>query len=152
MADKHINTKEILAIILALQRWAPLLASKKVIVYTHSTTARANINKDSSKNTFILDWLRSLFWTQASYNFSVHAAYVKGKLNTLADVISRLNEPNMLTKLYEMLPFDGSCIVPFTVKALVSHMSPAFIYCRWGRPSLSTAHCSLSPEEPKMGC
>lgn len=34
----------------------------------------------------------------------------KGKLNTLADVISRLNELKMLTKLYEMLPFDRSCI------------------------------------------
>lgn len=142
VADKHINAKETLAIILALQRWAPLLSNKKVIVYTDNTTARANINKGASKNTFIMDWLRSLFWTQASYNFSVYAAYVKGKLNTLADVISRLNEPNMLIKLYEMLPFDGSCIVPFTVKALVSHMSPAFIYCRWGRASSSTAHCS----------
>lgn len=77
VADKHINTKETLAIILALQRWAPMLSNRKVIVYTDNTTAKAHINKGASKNTFIMDWLRSLFCTQASYNFSVSAAYVK---------------------------------------------------------------------------
>lgn len=77
VADKHINTKETLAIILALQRWAPMLSNRKVIGYTDNTTAKAHINKGASKNTFIMDWLRSLFCTQASYNFSVSAAYVK---------------------------------------------------------------------------
>lgn len=77
VADKHINSKETLAIILALQRWAPLLSIKMVIVYPDNTTARAHINKGSSKNTFIMDWLSSLFWTQAYYNFSIYSAYVK---------------------------------------------------------------------------
>ena len=89
-----------MAIVLALKRWAPLLSDKRVIVRTDNIAAKSYINKGASRNTFIMPYLRSLFWTQACYNFSVSTIYVKGRLNTIADTISRLAEPNMLTKLY----------------------------------------------------
>jgi hypothetical protein len=61
IAEKHINVKETVSIILALQRWTPLLRNKRVIVHTDNTTAKAYINKGSCRDTFVMDWLRRLF-------------------------------------------------------------------------------------------
>ena len=138
MTEQHINVKETMAIVLALKRWAPLLSDKRVIVRTDNIAAKSYINKGASRNTFIMPYLRSLFWTQACYNFSVSAIYVKGRLNTIADTISRLAEPNMLTKLYDFIPFDAVLFRPLDISDLSKHMSSAFIFCRWGRASTST--------------
>ena len=102
--DKHINLKEAISILLALERWAPMLQNKHVIIYTDNVTAKSVINKGTSPSDWLMAYLiRASFWTQAKYNFSVKAVYLPGRCNLRADSISRLHEPFALSRLYDYL-------------------------------------------------
>lgn len=88
----HINYKETLAIFLAAKRWGHLWKNCKVTVLTDSNTARAIINKGTCRNPFVMQAMRELFWYSVIYNFELHAVYVKGANNVLADTVSRLSQ------------------------------------------------------------
>ena len=100
----YINQKEIIIIIVAIFRWASLLQNKRVIIYTDNMTAKSVINKMSSKNSSVMVYIRFLFFMQAYYNFSIFAVHIPGKVNVLADTISRLHECDRLSQVYAMLP------------------------------------------------
>jgi hypothetical protein len=88
----HINEKEIIAVVIAAHRWAPLWSNYKVIFFSDNAATVASINKCSSKNATLMACLRSLFWLSATYNFRFVAQHVPGLENTCADFISRLHE------------------------------------------------------------
>ena len=90
-ASLHINHKEILAISLAIKRWAPLFAGGNIIVCTDSTVARDTIKKGTSRHPLVMEALREVFWLSAFYNFSIEASHVPGITNDGPDVISRLH-------------------------------------------------------------
>lgn len=125
----HINSKEIIIIILAIFRWSSMLQNKRVIIYTDNMTAKSVINKMSSKNPVVMLYVRFLFFMQALCNFSVYAIHYPGVQNTLADSISRLHEEHRLSQVYHMLPvYEHKC---FTIFNLLNHMSVNFVICRW---------------------
>lgn len=90
--DLHINYKETLAIMLALQHWSTRFRNKHVIVYCDNQTAVAIINKGSSRNKIVMSALRDMFWLSACNNFRIHAIYYPGSENRCADAVSRLHE------------------------------------------------------------
>ena len=47
------------------------------------------LNKGRSKTSIINKLMRMLTWLAAKYNFTVHAEHIPGKLNDIADAISR---------------------------------------------------------------
>ena len=57
----HINEKEVLAVVIAANRWAHLWKNKRVIIHSDNTVTVAAINKGSSKNGTIMKSLRFLF-------------------------------------------------------------------------------------------
>ena len=123
VADFHINNKELLAIFLAIGRWAPAWANKRIYIQTDNVTSVATINKCTSANPFIMSCLRTIFWLSAKYNFHVTARYLPGLSNTVADSISRINEPGKLEK-----------ITPYVYPShLWLHMSQASFYFLFGR-------------------
>ena len=58
LAKSHINIKELAAIAVALQRWAPALHGHHVVVLTDSTCAAGMLNKGSSSHRTALDLLK----------------------------------------------------------------------------------------------
>ena len=47
LENEHINLKELAAVVLAIQRWAPLWANKRVFVWSDNTTTVSIINRCS---------------------------------------------------------------------------------------------------------
>lgn len=98
----HINSKEILAVYLAVCRWAPYWKNKKIYIQSDNMVTVHTINRGTSKNPFLMACLRVLFWLSATFNFHITARFIPGLTNTLADGISRLHEPK---KLAGVIPF-----------------------------------------------
>ncbi|XP_066925176.1 uncharacterized protein [Clytia hemisphaerica] len=92
-SGSHINYKEALCVVLALKRWAPLLRNKVVHIHCDNTAAVAMLNKGTTKDPDMMSHLREAFWLSAIFNFSIRVFHVPGKLNVLADHISRLHMP-----------------------------------------------------------
>ena len=97
----HINEKEVLAVVVAAHRWAPFWANKRIIIRSDNITTVASINKCTSRNDFIMQCLRKLFWLGATFNFHLTSRYVQGHLNVAADAASRLHLPGYLQVLLQ---------------------------------------------------
>lgn len=99
----HINMKEVLALEPAATIWAPLWTNRKIYVHTDNITAASIINRAMSKDPFVMQSLRRVFWLSAVYNFRLHAVYYPGTSNVVADCISRISEPGAIHKLRMLL-------------------------------------------------
>ena len=99
ISDWHINCKETLSAVLAARRWGHLWKNCRVQFFTDNMTARACLNKGTSRNDAIMPYLRELFWLSAVHNFHISAEYVRGKANDIPDAISRLHEGGQLRRL-----------------------------------------------------
>lgn len=101
--NMHINNKEILAVTSAATHWAEHWQNSDIIVYTDSSVAKSVINKGSCRNEKVMDALRDMFWLMVKFNFRLRAVHIPGKLNQMADVISRLHEPGQILHLQSLL-------------------------------------------------
>ena len=101
--DLHINHKEALTLETAVCHWAPRWTNKKIHVFCDNQCAVSVINKGRSKDPFVMQSLRRIFWWSALFNFHISASYVPGQYNNLADAISRLHEPNGHIRLSHIL-------------------------------------------------
>ena len=102
----HINYKEVMAAILGVCHFAPILAECDVTIVTDSTAAKGILNKGrcrSPMGTMVMEWLRLLFWTSLNFSLKIRAVHCPGLLNQLPDVISRLHEPGQVLRLYSLL-------------------------------------------------
>ena len=100
----HINEKEILAVVLAAQRWAKLWVNRRIVLQSDNMTVVSSLNRGTCKNKLVMQCLRYLFWLSASYNFHLTARHIPGCLNIAADSASRLHIPSHLQTL---LPFTA---------------------------------------------
>lgn len=123
VAHLHINSKEILAVYLAVCRWAPCWRNKRIYIHSDNVTTVATINRGTSRNPFLMACLRVLFWLSAQYNFHITARFLRGLSNTVADGISRLHEP-----------FKWNQVVPYLLPSpLEFHMSETSLSFLFGR-------------------
>jgi len=93
LSSMHINYKEALGVYFAIERWAPLLKDKTVHIHCDNTSVVAMLNEGTTANPCMMSYLRRLFWLSARFNFRLRCFHVPGKLNVLADNISRLHMP-----------------------------------------------------------
>lgn len=96
--DLHINSKEAIAVEIAVTHWAPHLAHHKVLVHSDNQAAVSMLNRGSSRCPRVMRSLRNIYWLSAKYNFRIQATYIPGRNNTLADTASRLHEPDILER------------------------------------------------------
>ena len=69
--------------------------NKTRILFHCDNMATAQIlNKGHSRVHIINRLMRMLTWLSAQYNFTVHAEHVPGKLNAIADALSRFQMKN----------------------------------------------------------
>ena len=103
LQEAHINVKELASVVLAAHRWAAAWANKRVIIWSDNSTTVSCINRGSSRNCYLMRYLRYMFWLSATYNFRISARHVPGIDNVIADRISRLHEPSARYELFELL-------------------------------------------------
>ncbi len=122
LTSMHINFKEAYAIYLAAKCWGALWANQHVVVKSDNQAAVAMINKGTTANPQVMEWLRDLFWLSAIYNFRITAAYIPGIDNVYADSLSCMHTPYCLLKLYGLL---CTMYLPLVVlsSSLMDHMS-----------------------------
>ncbi|XP_051528310.1 uncharacterized protein LOC127425963 [Myxocyprinus asiaticus] len=79
----HINCLELLAILLTLQRFRPLIQGKHVLVQTDNTTMVAYVNRQGGLRSRCMSQLtrRLLLWSQQHLK-SLQATHIPGNLNT----------------------------------------------------------------------
>jgi len=98
----HINHKEVLALEPAATRWGHLWANHKVTIHTDNQAAASMIHRGSSNHPLVMDSLRRVFWLSVLFNFRIHAVYICGSMNKMADQISRLHEPGGIQRLHAL--------------------------------------------------
>ena len=140
LSGLHITYKEALCVVFSAERWAGSFKNKVVHVYCDNQAAVAMINKGTTKNPIMMTYLRRLFWCSAMYNFRLRAFHITGKLNVLADHISRLHfRPNMQAFCHHLLASAGwsALLAPATL-----HMSPLSYFFLLGLYSSSLCFSS----------
>ena len=145
----HINEKEVLAVVLAANRWAHHWRNKRVIVYSDNSVTVASLNKASSRNKIIMKSLRYLFWLSSIFNFHLTARFIPGIFNMVADSASRIHTRGFLESL---LPFTD-------YSPLHLHMSLHSLtfllnrFTHWTRRNADTAvlhYGDTAPAEPSL--
>ena len=102
VAGLHINSKEVLAVFLAVCHWAPCWRNKRIYIQSDNMTTVSAIRRCTSKNPFLMSRLRIMFWFLAIYNFDIKLRHIQGCSNMVADGISRLHQPG---KWAQIAPF-----------------------------------------------
>ncbi len=110
----HINHKEVLSLLVAARRWAPLWSNSPVVLHTDSMSAKGVINKGSCRNPVVMKAIRELFWLSASFNFTIRAVFVPGKLNDIPDAISRIHQRGQIHRLFRLLGVENPCLSMFS--------------------------------------
>lgn len=89
----NINVQELFPILMAIQRWGPSWRDRKVICFSDNTHVVSALNKGKSANKHAMTFLRQLFWLSVLYNCQLTAVHIAGKLNVVADALSRVLLP-----------------------------------------------------------
>ena len=107
-----INCLELLAVTRALQSHPDFWRGKKVLVATDNTTAVAYINhQGGTRSMNLMDLSYQLFGVVLQLKISIKARHVPGKLNRLADLLSRQNQivntewtlcPGLVQRLWDL--------------------------------------------------
>ena len=80
---------ELYPIVMAAVLWGQEWCKKRIVVKCDNESACEIINKGRSRIPFIMKFIRKLVWCEAKYNFTIHASFIPGCTNLIADSISR---------------------------------------------------------------
>ena len=86
----NITILELFPIVLALEIWGDKLKSKCIRLFTDNIAVMHIINKQTSKDPIIMILIRRLVLHCLKHNIEFQAEHVPGKVNVLADSLSRL--------------------------------------------------------------
>ncbi|KAI2654497.1 ORF V: Enzymatic polyprotein [Labeo rohita] len=86
----HINCLELLAVLLALKRFRPLVQGKHVLVRSDNTATVAYINHQGGVRSFRMSRLARHLWLWSQHRLrSLRATHIPGEANRVADSLSR---------------------------------------------------------------
>ena len=100
MQDAHITCKELIPIVVATAIWGRHWQNSTVQVLCDNEAVVTIVNKGTTKDTECMHLVRCLAFIKAKFNVYLVASHIKGKLNTLADALSR----NCLTTFHALHP------------------------------------------------
>ena len=110
----NINILELIPVLIAARRFGHLWQNKRVFVYTDNSSVLSYINRATCKTSkHAMTYLRELFMISALFNFHLTARHLKGERNTIADCLSRLNDP---IKWNELMTYVLSNGIPFLLQ------------------------------------
>jgi len=131
---KHINWKELFAVLYAFASWADNWGESRVIVFCDNEAVVAGINKRTIRGAAI-NPLQSLFLLAAQRNIDVVAVWVPSKANALADALSRFDSE----KITNLVGQQANSLLRRQPSMIMSKT------CRLMQPSICT---TASPHRP----
>ena len=134
-SECHINVLETLTVLLAAHRWGENWSGKRILVRTDNTTTAAAINKGSCRQPQVMHLIRELYWLSIKYNFKLSASFLPGKLNSVADAISRLNEQSSAMFVYNLLKPAHTLV--FNLFGHMSHASYCFLQAHYNNKCMN---------------
>ena len=107
----HIAIKELFPIVLALRLWPNSLKDQRLLVLCHNEAVVHVINNQTSKDKDLMSLIRQLTVALMNNNLILRAKHVPGKLNIIADALSRFQDTPELRQQYGLAPVP-SVILP----------------------------------------
>ena len=111
----HINHLELKAVFLALKEFQDLCSNNIVLVATDNTTVVAYINKEGGMKS---GFLSALLWRILSWctrkQVALKARHIPGRLNVIADKLSRLGQTIQTVPLPRSVPSYMLTLAPTT--------------------------------------
>ena len=105
----HINNLELRAVVLALKHWERVVIGKTILVASDNSTVVAYINKQGGtvSRSLCMEAKKKLIWCHQR-EIILRARYIPGKLNALADQLSRrgANSPHRVVPLSQDIQSD----------------------------------------------
>ena len=102
MLKYDITVREFLPIVIALELWPLEFQNKRIQFLCDNMAVVHIINKHSSKDAFLMNLMRRLMVLVLKNNIFFRAVHLPGKFNIAADLLSRLQVEEFLTKFPEM--------------------------------------------------
>ena len=96
---KHINVKEMTAILQAMKKWLPICKGSHLILYCDSYAVTKGVNKTSIRGQ-AMHALRAITMLAALHDIQIEARWISSKENYIADLLSR----GLLKKLADKIP------------------------------------------------
>lgn len=94
--DYNITFKELFPIVIAVETWGQALANQSILFHSDNIAVVEIINKISSKDTSVMRLVRRLVLACLRHNILFQAEHIPGKINTLPDLLSRLQVQKFL--------------------------------------------------------
>ena len=88
----NIVTLELFPIVLALEIWGDELRNKAIRLHCDNLALVHIINKQTSKEPLTMVLIRRIVLHCLTYNIAFQAEHIPGKINTLADSLSHLQQ------------------------------------------------------------
>ena len=110
----HIATKELLPIVLSCLLWGKQWTGMVVGCYCDNTAAVEVLNGGYSKDEVMMHLVRCLFFISEHFRFVVEAVHLPGKLNEVADALSR----NYMLQFSQVMPEADPQPTPIPDQAL----------------------------------
>lgn len=86
--NEHINVKEMIAVLVALEKWAPQLAGSHLHVFCDNTAVVSGLRRRTSRGR-LMDILRKALLVAARYDIEIDPKWIPSAENCLADALSR---------------------------------------------------------------
>ena len=96
----NIALLELFPIVIAVHIWGPIMADKRIIVFSDNAAVVDIINNQTSKHQSIMVLLRDLVLSCLTHDIIFQARHIPGLINSSADYISR----SQVTKFEELSP------------------------------------------------
>ena len=130
----HINTLELEAVFLAVKHFLPAIKGKNVLLKTDNTTVVQYINKQGGTHSSRLCLRTWNLWNFALQNqISLKAIHICGKLNVLADQLSRTvikpTEWSLNFFVVQSIFQTWGCQLMDLFASDLNHQTP--LYCSW---------------------
>lgn len=152
-AKRHINVLEMEAVLRTVKNFLPYLKNQQVLIRSDNTTVVQFINKQGGTRSASLCYLTWELWNLAiKHNFMIKAAYVAGKMNLLADHLSRVkirpSEWTLNNQIVQMLFRRWGTPMIDLFASVHNHKVP--IFCSWYQNSQALAIDALSVSWERM--
>ena len=98
----HISVREFLPIVIAFELWGSCLANTSIVIHLDNAAVVNVINKTTSKDTKLMHQMRRLIILSLSQNIHFRAEHITGNANTAADLLSRLQVQEFMTRFPHM--------------------------------------------------
>ena len=96
-ANSHsITFLEFFPVVVSVVLWAPQLSGKRIVLRSDNEAVVAILNKQTSKCTHVMKLVRFMVLQCLKYNLLFSAKHIPGKLNNIADALSRFQESRFL--------------------------------------------------------